>query len=117
CLPTAYIPGWKTDYRTLVESVSTRLTPQDGLIISGPDKNVACVIFGAFQHYLRQTPAASAVVTAPPNPQVLSRMQQCPHVWIIWTHFDKPASQEFPTFQVEDRGNIPYFAEILRGRF
>lgn len=113
-LPTAYIPPWKTDFRTRVQIVGHHLTAEDGLIIAGPDPIADGIMFAAFEHYLPNPPAATAVLTTVPNAATRRRLSRCPHVWIIWMWHDRPCN--LPGLQIEDQQRDPYFADLVYGR-
>jgi hypothetical protein len=114
-LRPAFIPPWKTDFRTPVQFIDQRLQRDDGLVIIGTDPSADGIMFAAFQHYLSAVPATSAVLTAPPNAPTLLRLQQCPHVWIVRLWPDHQTV--FPGFVVEDQQTIPYFADLVFGGF
>jgi hypothetical protein len=72
-------------------------------------------MFAAFQHYLPAMPAASVVLTAPPDAPTLARLRQCPHVWVIrlWPS----GGVVLPGYKIEEEQTLPYFADIIKGRF
>ncbi len=115
-LPDAYVPSWKIDLRTPVQTVGRRLGPGDGLVISGPDAVFDRVTFAAFQHYLRRMPDAAAVLTRPAEPAVLDRLQRCPHVWVVWLWPDRPIDAVLSGYRTADAGLIPSFGTVAVGR-
>jgi uncharacterized membrane protein len=115
CLPGAYVPAWKIDFRTPVQIVGHRLGPDDGLVIIGPDPISDGIMYAAFAHYLPAMPRTTAVLTNPPDPTMLARLRPCPQLWIIQLPPDP--FQPPPGFTVSQQQAVPYFADLIVGRF
>jgi uncharacterized membrane protein len=114
-LRAAYVPAWKTDYRTPVEIINRELGPNDGLVILGHDAITEGIMYAAAQHYLPSMPKTTAVLTAPPTGATLGRLHECPQVVIICLWPDQLTI--LPGFKVKDRKSIPYFADLVLGQF
>jgi uncharacterized membrane protein len=111
CLRTAYVPPWKTDFRTPASSIASHLSPDDGLIITGPDPIADGIIYAGCRHYMSPWPTTVSVLTKTPDESMLARYRQCDHVWVIslWDQVDLPG------FEMKDRVRVPY--EVMVGRF
>jgi hypothetical protein len=114
-LRSAYIPAWKTDFRTPIEIASHQLGPRDALVIVGHDPIADGIMYAACQQYLPQMPGTSAVLTAPPTPEVIARLHACPHVLVICMWPDQLSG--WLGFKVKDRTSFPYFADLVVGEY
>ncbi len=116
-LPSAYIPPWKTDFRTPVQIMAPRIQPGDALVIIGTDPAADGVMLTAFQHYLPTMPATCAILTRPPDAATLSRLRQCPSMILVrlWPYHP----EILPGIFVDPRNEIsvPYFADFAIGQF
>ncbi len=113
-LRSAYLPAWKIDLRTPVEF--TRLNPDDGLVISGPDTFFDGITYAAYQHYLPSMPAASVVLTKPADAATLDRLRRCRHLWVLWMWPGRPVREILPGYIPADRGHLPYFGDLIQGK-
>jgi hypothetical protein len=115
-LPSAYIPPWKTDFRTPVEIMAPRIQPGDALVITGADPAADGVMFTAFQHYLPTMPVTCAILTRPPDAVTRSRLSQCPQMILVrlWPYHP----EILPGISVDLRNEIfiPYFADFAIGQ-
>jgi uncharacterized membrane protein len=111
----AYVPAWKTDFHTPLEFIQHQLGPDDALVILGHDPIADGIMYAACQHYLPTMPRTSAVLTAPPTPEVQARLRACPHTLIIDLWPDQFTG--LPGYKVMDQNRIPYFADLVQGNF
>jgi uncharacterized membrane protein len=116
-LQSAYVPDWKIDFRTPVESIGRRLKPGDALVISGPDKTLTAITKAAFDHYLPVQPSMTLVLDRPPTESDRREISRRPTVWIVWMWPGRSIDASFPGERVDptDRGTIPGFAELASG--
>ncbi len=112
-IPSAYVPGWKTDYKTPDQMVARQLDPTDCVVIGGPDAIADAVMFAAYQHYA-PLPETAVVLTEPPDEAVLARLRQSPKVGVIWLWQN---GTKIKGFDVHDQVPIPHLGTILIGRF
>ncbi len=115
-LPHAYVPAWKIDLRTPTQYVARHLGPDDGLVVSGPDRVFDAVTFAAFQHYLPHMPTTSVLLTRPADGPTLARLQQCPRLWVVWMWPDRPIHAFLPGYQSTEEGRLPSFGTVAMGR-
>ncbi len=115
-LRSAYVPSWRVDLRTPVETIERRLQPGDGFVVSGPDPVFASIVYAAAQHYFPKMPAVSAVLTKPADTSTLQALRACPNVWVIWLWPDRGVERFAPGFVMQESGHITAFGDVIRGR-
>jgi hypothetical protein len=113
-LPTAYLPPWKTDYRTPVEIVAPRIQPGDALVLASRDLDVIRVSYTAFQHYaMRSMPATVATLTKPADPDMLRELRRSNRLWIVWATDQDQVTDWLPGVKIEQAGRLSPTESII----